>query len=63
MSIERFSSLEKLITSTAILLSFLGKLKQRLRNRDCSGEITNDLKSTEEEKAEAESLWIQEAQR
>ena len=45
MSIERFSSLEKLITSTGILLSFLGKLKQRLRSRGCSGgtgEESND---------------------
>ena len=46
MSIDCFSSLEKLIMSTAILLSFVGKLKQRLKNRDCSEEATNDLKST-----------------
>ena len=63
MSIERLRSLEKLIMSTAILLSFVGKLKQKLRNRDCSEEVTNDLKSTEEEKVKAESLWIREAQR
>ena len=63
MSIEHLSSLEKLIMSTAILLSFVGKLKQKLRNRDCSEEVTNDLKSTEEEKVKAESLWIWEAQR
>ena len=63
MSIECFSPLEKLIMSTTILLSFVGKLKQRLRNWNCCEEVTNDLKSTEEEKSKAESLWIREALR
>uniref|UniRef100_A0A1X7VS76 Integrase zinc-binding domain-containing protein n=1 Tax=Amphimedon queenslandica TaxID=400682 RepID=A0A1X7VS76_AMPQE len=55
MSVERFSSFERLIGSTAILLSFLGILKSKLRR-------SNDVASMEELKREAEDLWIRDVQ-
>ena len=58
MDVNRFSSFEKLIHSTAYLLLFLGILRSRTRG---TGEETYGL--TQELKQEAEVLWIREVQK
>ena len=63
MHIERFSSYERLIGSTARIFSFLGNIKRRLSN--CNTETNGEEQDTalQEERSKAEILWFQEAQK
>ena len=67
MSIERFSSIEKLITCTAYVILFIDKLKQKSSSPDTAAGSREEnvirLSLPESYKARAEILWIQEAQR
>ena len=57
MDIEHFSSYEKLIDSTAYVISFVSKLKQLIGNQEDSrcGDREEDLRR-------AEVLWLRDAQ-